>query len=148
MLNKELGNALILWLVLVVVMGLLYQSTHYIGNNPILRQRLKQIETFQNGSEAPAITGLTDSTLTADPAEASLENLRQPYSLLQDVLPIFKGPAPRPTSEACYETDFQKRLEKTGNYKQLTNNYKRGTPDSCSEPLHEMTLSYYQITPV
>ena len=43
---------------------------------------------------------------------------------------------------------FQQRLEKTGNYRQLTNNYKRGTPDSCSEPLHEMTLSYYDVKPL
>uniref|UniRef100_A0A6C0JXL4 Uncharacterized protein n=1 Tax=viral metagenome TaxID=1070528 RepID=A0A6C0JXL4_9ZZZZ len=145
MLNKELGNALLLWLVLVVIVGLLYQSTYYIGNNPIFRKRLERIEAFQN---KPEITGVTDGTLSADPADASLENLRKPYSLLQDVLPIFKGPAPRPSSQACYETDFQKRLEKTGNFKQLTNNYKRGTPDSCSEPLHEMTLSYYDVKPL
>ena len=145
MINKELGNVLFLWLVLVVVVGILYQSTHYIGTNPILRQRLNRIEGFQ---AAPEITGVIDPSLSTNPADSSLENLRKPYSLLQDVLPIFKGPAPRPTSQACYETDFQKRLEKTGNYKQLTNNYKRGTPDSCSEPLHEMTLSYYDIKPL
>lgn len=147
MLNKELGNALVLWLVLVIVVGLLYQSTYYIGNNPILRKRLNRIEAFQN---KPAdVTGITDDNLiNMNPADSSLENLRKPYSLLQDVLPIFKGPAPRPSSQACYELDFQKRLEKTGNYKQLTNNYKRGTPDSCSEPLHEMTLSYYDVKPL
>ena len=145
MLNKELGNALLLWLVLIIIVGLLYQSTYYIGNNPILRQRLKRIEAFEN---KPDITGTNDLSLDINPADSSLENLRKPYSLLQDVLPIFKGPAPRPSSQTCYETDFQKRLEKTGNYKQLTNNYKRGTPDSCSEPLHEMTLSYYDIKPL
>jgi len=146
MLNKELGNALLLWLILVVLLGILYQSTYYIGTNPVLRKRLERIEPFQNSQ--PEITGTTDLNPNVDPADASLENLRQPYSLLQDILPIFKGPAPRPTSQTCYETDFQKRLEKTGNYKQLTNNYKRGTPDSCSEPLHEMTLSYYDVKPL
>ena len=146
MINKELGNVLLLWLVLIVVVALLYQSTYYIGSNPILKRRLERIEGFQSGN--PEITGLEDTTLSTNPADSSLENLRKPYSLLQDVLPIFKGKAPRPTSQACYETDFQKRLEKTGNYRQLTNNYKRGTPDSCSEPLHEMTLSYYDVKPL
>ena len=147
MINKELGNILLLWLVLVIIVGLLFQSTYYIGNNPILRQRLNRIEGFQD-SEVEDITGLVDTSLTANPADSALENLRKPYSLLQDVLPIFKGKAPRPTSEQCYATDFQQRLEKTGNYRQLTNNYKRGTPDSCSEPLHEMTLSYYDVKPL
>ena len=146
MINKELGNVLLLWLVLVVIVGLLYHSTQYIGANPILRQRLKRIEGFQTSDVD--IIGLNSTTLTANPADSSLENLRKPYSLLQDVLPIFKGKAPRPTSEQCYATDFQQRLEKTGNYRQLTNNYKRGTPDSCSEPLHEMTLSYYDVKPL
>lgn len=147
MINKELGNVLLLWLVLLFVVGLLFQSTQYIGANPILRQRLNRIEGFQD-SAVPDIIGLTSTTLTANPADSSLENLRKPYSLLQDILPIFNGKAPRPTSEQCYATDFQQRLEKTGNYRQLTNNYKRGTPDSCSEPLHEMTLSYYDVKPL
>jgi hypothetical protein len=146
MINKELGNVLLLWLFLVIIVGLLFQSTYYIGANPILRQRLNRIEGFQ--TEVPDVTGLTATNIRANPADSTLENLRKPYSLLQDILPIFKGKAPRPTSEQCYATDFQQRLEKTGNYRQLTNNYKRGTPDSCSEPLHEMTLSYYDVKPL
>jgi tRNA splicing ligase len=145
MINKELGNVLLLWLILVIILGFLYQSMQYIGNNPIFRKRLERIEGFQASTE---ITGLIDESIHVNPADSSLENLRKPYSLLQDVLPIFSGKAPRPTSQTCYETDFQKRLEKTGNYRQLTNNYKRATPDSCSEPLHEMTLAYYDVKPV
>lgn len=144
MINKELGNALLLWLVLTIFIGILYKSTYYIGNNPVLRQPLKRIEPFQ--SEPVEITGVTDTSILLDPAD--FDNLRKPYSLLQDVLPVFEGKAPRPTSQTCYDTDFQKRLEKTGNYRQLTNNYKRGTPDSCSEALHEMTLSYYDVKPL
>ena len=146
MINKELGNVLLLWLVLIILTGFLYVSTNYIRGNPVFRQRLERIEGFQ--ASKPEITGLNATSLSANPADSSLENLRKPYSLLMDVLPIFKGKAPRPSSETCYETDFQKRLEKTGNYKQMTNNYKRGTPDSCSQPLHEMTLSFYDVKPL
>jgi hypothetical protein len=144
MINKELGNALLLWLVLTIFFGILYNSKYYIGNNPVLRQPLNRIEPFQ--TQPTEISGITETKTSLDPAD--FENLRKPYSLLQDVLPVFNGKAPRPTSQVCYDTDFQKRLEKTGNYRQLTNNYKRGTPDSCSEPLHEMTLSYYDVKPL
>lgn len=53
---------------------------------------------------------------------------------------------PRPSfnSQTCYESDFQIRLERTGNYRQLTNNYKRGDPDSCSAPLQDTAMGYYK----
>ena len=51
-------------------------------------------------------------------------------------------------SQTCYETDFQARLEKTGNYRQLTNNYKRGDPDSCSAPLQDTAMGFYKVDAV
>lgn len=51
-------------------------------------------------------------------------------------------------SQTCYESDFQVRLEKTGNYRQLTNNYKRGDPDSCSAPLQDTAMGYYKVDAV
>jgi hypothetical protein len=51
-------------------------------------------------------------------------------------------------SQTCYETDFQVRLEKTGNYRQLTNNYKRGDPDSCSAPLQDTAMGFYKVDAV
>lgn len=83
---------------------------------------------------------------TLSPGLADLENLRQPYTLLRGVLP--DSPAQKTSgldAKACYTGDFQNRLQRTGNFRQLTNNYKRGTPDSCSAPLTEFVTSFYQV---
>ena len=68
------------------------------------------------------------------------------YSLLNGVLEL-KGQqnCGSLNSQKCYEGDFQTRIEKTGNYRQLTNNYKRGDPDSCSTPKHEFVNAFYKI---
>jgi hypothetical protein len=48
-------------------------------------------------------------------------------------------------SRSCYATNFERTIEKTGNYNQLTNNYKRKYPDSCSSPLQELVLNFYKV---
>jgi hypothetical protein len=40
--------------------------------------------------------------------------------------------------------DGQRLIEKTGSYGQVTNNYKRKTPDNGSTPLHELAISFYK----
>jgi hypothetical protein len=74
------------------------------------------------------------------------EEVVQPYSLLNGVLPL-KDIQTNGTlnSQSCYEGDFQTRLEKTGNFKQLTNNYKRNDGESCSAPLQEFVTAYYDV---
>lgn len=52
------------------------------------------------------------------------------------------------TAQRCYESDFQTRLEITGNYRQMTNNYRRGDPDSCSAPNQDVALGFYKIDAV
>lgn len=71
------------------------------------------------------------------------------YSLLNGVLELKDRPKSGSlNSQKCYEGDFQTRIEKTGNYRQLTNNYKRGDPDSCSTPKHEFVNAFYKIEPI
>jgi len=48
------------------------------------------------------------------------------------------------TTRSCYDTDFIAQNQKTGNYKQETNNFKHGNPDSCSAPLTEFVNSIYK----
>lgn len=48
------------------------------------------------------------------------------------------------TARSCYNTDFIANNQKTGNYKQETNNFKHGNPDSCSAPLTEFVNSIYK----
>jgi len=79
------------------------------------------------------------------PAPADIYN-NQPYHLLGDEIP-----PPRVNesiscvnSRSCYATDFERMISKTGNYRQMTNNYKRSYPDSCSAPYQELVLNFYK----
>jgi hypothetical protein len=68
---------------------------------------------------------------------------RQPYHLLSDIMapPHDKKSV---SSQSCYKTDFGPTMEKTGNFRQMTNNYKRNYPDSCSGWNQDLTLNFYQ----
>ena len=88
------------------------------------------------------ISGVPDTTGVTIPAEASLENPRQPYALLNGVLPE-KGNKGKLTAKTCYEKDFLAQSNKVGNYIQRTNNYPHAAPDSCSAPLTELVDSFY-----
>ena len=77
------------------------------------------------------------------------EEIAQPYSLLNGVLPLKDiQTGGMLNSQTCYEGDFQTRIEKTGNYKQLTNNYKHGDAESCTAPLQEFVTAYYNVEPL
>lgn len=73
----------------------------------------------------------------------------KPYHLLSDE---FDAMSPEKiscvNSRSCFATSFDRFLEQTGNFRQLTNNYKRGYPDSCSSPLQELVLSFYKTQPL
>jgi len=80
------------------------------------------------------------------PSPVDLYN-SQPYHLLSDFMeqPRFKESISCVDSRSCYATDFQRTIEKTGNFNQLTNNYKRKYPDSCTAPLQELVLNFYKV---
>jgi hypothetical protein len=48
------------------------------------------------------------------------------------------------TAKSCYETDFYRHTDKVGNYIQRTNNFRHGSPESCSSPLTEFVDSFYK----
>ncbi len=139
------------WAFLMVLLAFFIQSRDYYGMNPIVRHRLAVKEAFQGAAAAAEPTGVAEESRTdVQPATAALADKRTPYTLLNDWLtPVQAGDAPSPassfTAERCHRSDFQTRLERTGTYRQLTNNYKRESPDSCSAPLQETTLGYYKI---
>jgi hypothetical protein len=140
----EIRNFIIVWVVLIGVIFILSESYSLMHPNLVVRSRINPIEAFAN----PIISdpkGEYSTVVNVNPSTVNLEKPREPYSLLTDILPPFVGPSPSPTSEACYNADFQKRLERTGNFRQWTNNYKRGVPDSCSAPQHELLLSFYKV---
>lgn len=83
------------------------------------------------------------------PGPADLYN-NQPYHLLADELapPRVKETISCVNSRSCYATDFERMVSKTGNFRQMTNNYKRGYPDSCSAPYQELVLNFYKADPM
>lgn len=83
------------------------------------------------------------------PGPADVYN-NQPYHLLADEMspPRVNETISCVNSRSCYATDFERMVSKTGNYRQWTNNYKRGYPDSCSAPYQELVLNFYKADPM
>lgn len=83
-----------------------------------------------------------------------------PYTLIQDVSCLKsvervaaadKGPwtegtaGNEPNAEDCYRHNYQACMNSTGgSYAQVTNNYMRTNPDSCSSPFHEFLGNFYK----
>jgi len=141
------NHTLVTVVVAVVCLSILYSlhsSYYFMGNNPIIRPQLEIMEPFQNKNP---VQDVLENLTNIEPDNVNLENSREPYVLLKDVVQPLPPNAKGLTAETCYGADFQTRLEKTGNFRQLTNNYKRGTPDSCSTPDHDL-MSFYKPDPV
>ena len=81
-----------------------------------------------------------------DKADANLTN-NQPYHLLQDERANATPMLSTVTTAGCYATDMEQHLSKVGNHRQLTNNYRRAGPDSCSAPWKELLFHFYEMTP-
>jgi len=145
--SNEIQKFLISWAVLILVIWLLSNLYSFFYPNPVIRERLNRIEAFQNNTKSepeetvPYVTNIS-------PSPIDLQNIRSPFALLSDILKPYSGTIVSPTSERCYDADFQTRLEHTGNFRQMTNNYKRGVPDSCSAPNHDLVLSFYDVEPL
>ena len=102
--------------------------------------------TGQDLKMSVAIPGDPILTLPPNkPAPVDFAN-RSSYLLLSDerkTLPADSGIS-CVNSRSCFATGFDRLQEKTGNFRQFTNNYKRGYPDSCSSPFQELVLSFYE----
>jgi len=147
-LKKPIGKVWVFilgWLIVTLLVVFLLQSRMYYGSNPIVRPRMDIKEAFQGEQKVEDVEDINLDGMS--PADASLNQPRQPYSLLLGWLPLATEPT-YTTAERCRNLDFQPRLERTGNFRQLTNNYKRGDPDSCSGPIQDLTLAFYKTTPV
>jgi len=131
------------WLVFSLALTLFVQSRDYYGSNPILRPRLEVKEPFQNGSSGPTDSG--ELTPGLSPGAPELGEPRKPYALLNR--PVAEKPLVL-TAQGCHTADFLTRLEKTGNFRQLTNNYRHDDPDSCSGWTEELNLGIYERQPL
>ncbi len=108
-------------------------------------------ETFEN--PAPVHPDKKESPIMEyppdTPAQADL-SLRTPYHLLGDEMgpPREKESISCVNSRSCYATNFERMVDKVSNYRQFTNNFKRGYPDSCSAPYQELVLNFYKADPM
>lgn len=87
----------------------------------------------------------TEGSGTMSPADADLD-VRQPYELLKDVIPVKKSPGDL-TAKTCYDKDFISQSDLCNsklNYIQRTNNFPHNRPDNCSAPLTELVDSFYK----
>jgi hypothetical protein len=92
------------------------------------------------------VQGASETTPESGPAPAFL-TMRSPYHLLNGVLkdaPVDNQDNSKLNSCACYAIDYENRIQRTGNFVQRTNNYKRANPDSCSAPFHELVNNFYE----
>jgi hypothetical protein len=156
-------SLIFVWGFFTLVIVLLMQLKKFMEPNPVIRSRISRLEPFQSGSgsssssAADALPRLETAGGDVAPAEAALAKPKDPYNLLAGWLPGLGGldekagdgkPTNALSAERCYSIDFQKNLEKTGNYRQLTNNYKRAGPDSCTAPLQDLVLPFYKTEPL
>jgi hypothetical protein len=108
------------------------------------RRRQQITEAFENIGPAGAVTGKPETSDVSGPADATLNQPRKPYNLLEQLPPAPRGSISCLNAACCAETDFEWRTNQTGNFLQRTNNYKREFPDSCSAPLTELNLAFYK----
>jgi hypothetical protein len=119
-----------------IVLGLFFYIIKY--------KRPGQVSGFQDVRPAPV--GEKPIQYVSGPADSAL-NARVPYHLLQGVLEdaaVDDQPNTAFNAQVCYESDFANRIQRTGNYSQMTNNYRRKNPDSCSAPVHELVNNFYK----
>ena len=147
--KKALGRVwtvILAWLFIMILVTFFTQARYYYGSNPVVRPRQGVVEPFADKKEV--VGENPDINMNGmSPGTADLAKPREPYSLLGNWLQLADTPLYK-TAQGCHEVDFQTRLERTGNFRQLTNNYKRGDPDSCSAPIQDLTFAIYKNDPV
>lgn len=136
-------------LIIFIVVVVIYWRSGYAAAKKMGAELGKNLtkENFSSGQFVTPDTLKGESMEPVPgPAPASL-NEHIPYHLLQGVLPdakIDNQDNSKLNSCACHAIDFSNRIQRTGNYTQLTNNYKRMNPDSCSAPFHELVNNFYK----
>ena len=119
-------------LVIITIIAII-AYTHAKEREEVIR-KVEKVDTYLDLSQVP------DGT-----APASIGD-RQPYHALEQMETLMNSQLSSVTADKCHCADESVKLELMGNginYKQMTNNYKRGAPDSCTAPRHELVGSFY-----
>jgi len=105
-------------------------------------QRDASLLTMTAGTGDNKAADVKDDLVNYKPGQGSPVSMD--YHLLADELTPMESGISCVNSRSCYATDFERLQQKTGNFRQFTNNYKHGYPDSCSSPFQELMLSFYE----
>ena len=137
-----------IYIIVVIILLYIAMSKH----NTITGNSMNTMKgyVYENFESLRAPTNLSIMEFPPNsPSPVELYN-NQPYHLLNDEFasPRVKESISCVNSRSCYATDFENLISKTGNYRQLTNNYKKEYPDNCSTPLQELVLNFYKVTPM
>lgn len=127
------------------VIGLLVMSYVYANNPSVTRESFKNLDS--NGYPTSQLCNMPLTSplpQVSGPADATLEEPRIPYHLLGDYLEPAEERLANLKSECAYIADAQRRIEKTGSFGQITNNYKKQKPDNGSTLRRELSLSFYK----
>jgi len=128
------------------IIGILVMAAVY-AVNPSLTKESFQDFIEHNGYPTSQLCSMPLTSplpQLSGPADATLDEARMPYHLLGDYLEPAEGRLANLKSECAYVADGQRRIEKTGTYGQITNNYKKSKPDNGSTLLRELSLSFYK----
>ena len=139
-------HIIILCVFIVVLLLLLRDAPFYFQSKSLPGYDKHEVsEAFESSKKEEKTE---DPLLAFQPGSGEPVDLHngQPYHLLSDEMgmPREKESLSCVTSRSCYASDFQRILEKNGSFRQLTNNYKRGYPDSCSGLQQELTMNFYK----
>ena len=128
------------------IIGMLVMAAVY-ALNPALTKDSFQDFIEHNGYPTSQLCSMPLTSPLAQlsgPADSTLDTARVPYHLLGDYMEPAEERLANLKSECVYIADGQRRIEKTGTYGQITNNYKRANPDNGSTLLRELSLSFYK----
>ena len=159
--STNLLLALIILFCIVAWMGTPFRVNGYNVLTPTAKKwwmdSASALEPFMNldgsmkvdGKGAGAGAGADDMSDNSPGKPAPVDLLQnEPYHLLSDVLGKTRDSLSSVTSRSCYATDAEAYLSRVGNFRQLTNNYKREYPDHCSSARQELVLNFYEAKPI
>ena len=105
------------------------------------------IKNYKNMTYVYAFKPLKERFQNLSRSAAPVEGGGESYLLLGDTIKGYPStvPAIGPNSRECFEVDWlRNNIEKTGSYKQMTNNYKRSYPDTCNSLNQDLILDFYK----
>lgn len=143
MLSKELTSTVSIFGIVLLLLLLASQIAEY-RSFFIVRDEIQVKEPFQSKDDV-VVKGVTD--MNGNAADADIADQRTPYNLLKGVLASDGSKLSGMSAQRCYEADFENRLM-TSSRKQMTNNYQRLNPDSCTAPFTELVTSFYKVDPL